>query len=101
MTKSEIIDLLSKKNSHLDDRTVENAVNVLLEHIAKTLEEGERVEIRGFGSYNIKNRDARNSRNPRTGIKLLTKEKRVARFRPAKELRERVNNQRKKYKISS
>ncbi len=100
MNKSELITRLSKKNPTLDYKQVELSVNTLLEHISSTLEKGNRVEIRGFGSYNIKKRNPRNSRNPKTGIRLLTVEKTVARFRPAKELRERIDDQREKYKIT-
>ncbi len=100
MNKSELISRLSRRNSHLDYKKVEHSVNSLLEHISSTLEVGNRVEIRGFGSYNIKEHGARNSRNPRTGLKLRTTEKQVARFRPAKDLRERVNSQRDQNKIT-
>ena len=100
MNKSELITRLSKKNPTLDYKQVELSINTLLEHISSSLENGNRVEIRGFGSYNIKKRDPRNSRNPKTGIKLRTVKKTVARFRPAKELRERIDDQREKYKIT-
>ncbi len=99
MNKSEIISRLSRENQQLNSKIIEKAVNTLLEQISSSLEKGDRVEIRGFGSYNLRARAARKSRNPRTGVKLLTTEKKVALFRPAKSMRERVNHQRKKYSI--
>ncbi len=100
MNKSELISRLTRENRHLDYKRVEISVNTLLEHISGSLEKGDRVEIRGFGSYNLRDRAARNSRNPKTGTKLLTTEKRVALFRPAKSLRERVNQKKEQYNIT-
>ena len=99
MNKSELISRLSRRNTNLDYKKVEHSINCVLEQVSSTLEAGNRVEIRGFGSYNIKKHGARNSRNPRTGLKLRTIEKKVARFRPAKSLRERVNTLRDKNEI--
>jgi len=99
MNKSELISHLSRKQSSMDYKQTEKAINTVLEHISSSLEKGTRVEIRGFGSYNIKSRKARNSRNPKTGAKLMTDEKIVTRFRPAKELRDRVDSQRSTCKI--
>ena len=67
MTKSEIIDILSRKQSHLSSRDVELSVKILLEQMSDTLADGKRIEIRGFGSFSLHYRAARRGRNPKTG----------------------------------
>jgi len=75
MTKSEIIDILSRKQSHLSGRDVELSVKILLEQMRDTLSSGNRIEIRGFGSFSLHFRGARRGRNPKTGetVDLLPK----------------------------
>ncbi|MDN5862030.1 MAG: integration host factor subunit beta [Salinisphaera sp.] len=91
MTKSELIERLVTRQTHLNHRDIELAVKQLLERLAGTLEAGERVEIRGFGSFSVRRRPARQGRNPKTGVSVPIPEKYVPHFKPGKELRERVN----------
>lgn len=91
MTKSEIIDILSRKQSHLSSRDVELSVKILLEQMSNTLSGGDRIEIRGFGSFSLHYRAARRGRNPKTGEKVDLLPKHVPHFKPGKELRDRVD----------
>ena len=91
MTKSELIERLASQQSHIPAKAVEDAVKEMLEHMASTLAEGERIEIRGFGSFDLNHRPARVGRNPKTGEKVEVPEKYVPHFKPGKELRERVD----------
>lgn len=91
MTKSELIEILASKQSQLAHRDVELAVKTLLEHMAQTLACGERIEIRGFGSFSLHYRPPRLGRNPKTGDAVELEEKYVPHFKPGKELRDRVN----------
>ncbi len=99
MTKSEIIYILSRKQSHLSSKDIELSVKILLEQMSDTLAEGGRIEIRGFGSFSLHYRVARSGRNPKTGEKVLLGSKYVPHFKPGKELRERVNASRKLHSI--
>ena len=92
MTKSEFIEILSEKHNQLSLSDVESAVKIMLEHMAQTLATGERVEIRGFGSFNLHYYAPRKGRNPKTGEVLTLSPKYKAHFKPGKELKERVNN---------
>jgi len=94
MIKSELVERLAEKFSHLPQRDVERAVNVILDTIASSLEQGGRVELRGFGAFSVRRRPARTGRNPRTGETVPGKEKHVPFFKTGKELRERVNDSR-------
>ena len=91
MTKSELIAELSASNPHLLSRDVEAIVSTIFNEITAALSRGERVELRGFGAFTIKKRDARTGRNPRTGEAVPVDEKVVPFFKAGKELRERVN----------
>lgn len=91
MIKSELIQVIADKNPHLYHRDVENVVNVILDEITQTLAEGNRVELRGFGAFSVKNRPPRNARNPKTGEQVSVEEKWVPFFKTGKELRERLN----------
>ena len=99
MTKSEIINILSRKQSHLSSKDIELSVKVLLEQMSDTLTSGERIEIRGFGSFSLHHRSARNGRNPKTGEQVFLASKHVPHFKPGKELRERINESREAYSI--
>jgi len=92
MTKSEFIEILAKKHSHLSINDVSSAVSIMLEHMIQTLASGERVEIRGFGSFDLHYFASRNGRNPKTGEVLTLPSKYKAHFKPGKELKSRVNN---------
>lgn len=91
MTKSELIAELSAANPHLLSRDVETIVATVFNEITAALARGERVELRGFGAFTVKHRDARTGRNPRTGATVPVDEKAVPFFKAGKELRERVN----------
>lgn len=91
MIKSELVEAIAVKNPHLYQRDVENIVNAILGEITDALSRGDRVELRGFGAFSVKNRPARVGRNPRTGIKVEVDEKWVPFFKTGKELRERLN----------
>ncbi len=91
MTKSDLIERLSAKYMHLSARDVESAIREILEQMAMTLQSGERIEIRGFGSFSLHYRAPRVGRNPKTGEKVELTGKSVPHFKPGKELRERVN----------
>ena len=92
MIKSELIQIIADRNPHLYQRDVENIVNAILDEITGALANGDRVELRGFGAFSVKNRPARLGRNPRTGDKVEVEEKWVPFFKTGKELRERLNN---------
>jgi integration host factor subunit beta len=91
MTKSELIELIASKQAQLSAKDVELAVKTILEHMSQTLATGERIEIRGFGSFSLHYREPRKGRNPKTGDAVQLTGKYVPHFKPGKELRERVN----------
>ena len=91
MTKSELIIKLASRQSLLSAKEVENAVKEMLEQMAETLEGGDRIEIRGFGSFSLHYRAPRTGRNPKTGSSVELDGKYVPHFKPGKELRERVD----------
>lgn len=91
MTKSDLIEKLSDLYPHLATKDVESAVKEILEQMSAKLESGERIEIRGFGSFSLHYRAPRQGRNPKTGEKVELNGKYVPHFKPGKELRERVN----------
>lgn len=95
MIKSEIVQHIADKNPHLYQRDVENIVNAILNEISQALAQGNRVELRGFGAFSVKNRKPRVGRNPRTGESVQVEEKWVPFFKTGKELRERLNANRK------
>ena len=92
MTKSELIDILARKQTQLPYKDVELAVKTLLEQMSQALATGNRIEIRGFGSFSLHFRPPRIGRNPKTGESVALAGKYVPHFKPGKELRERVNN---------
>jgi len=91
MTKSELITALGGKQPQLDYRDVELAVKELLEQLSAALSTGERIEVRGFGSFSLHYRPPRIGRNPKTGAAVHVPDKYVPHFKPGKELRERVD----------
>ncbi|VAW77144.1 Integration host factor beta subunit [hydrothermal vent metagenome] len=91
MTKSELIEVLAAKNTHLNHKDVELAVKSLIEQMSQSLSTGNRIEIRGFGSFSLHYRPPRMGRNPKTGEAVALAAKYVPHFKPGKELRERVN----------
>ena len=91
MTKSDLIEKISFSQGHLSYRDVELSVKTIIEKMADRLSSGERIEIRGFGSFCLHYRAPRMGRNPKTGEKVSLRAKHVPHFKPGKELRERVN----------
>ena len=91
MTKSELIESIARSQKHLPAKDVELAVKTMLEHMGQTLASGERIEIRGFGSFSLHYRPPRVGRNPKSGDPVSLPAKYVPHFKPGKELRERVN----------
>ncbi len=91
MTKSELIEGLALRQSHLNFNDVELSVKSVIEQMSQALSTGERIEIRGFGSFSLHFRPPRMGRNPKTGSAVALPGKHVPHFKPGKELRERVN----------
>ena len=94
MIKSELVQKIADRYPELYQRDAENVVNAILDEIGNALARGDRVEIRGFGAFSTKQRDARVGRNPRTGDHVPVEEKLVPVFRAGKEMRERINRSR-------
>ena len=88
MIRSELIQRISDENPHLYQRDVERIVNTIFEQITEAMARGDRVELRGFGAFSVKRRDARIGRNPRTGEKMMSKARTQAAFRPAAALKD-------------
>ena len=94
MTKSELMDIIGRKQKHLPAKDVELAVKHILEVMSDSLSSGERIEIRGFGSFSLHYRPPRMGRNPKTGEAVALSGKYVPHFKPGKDLRDRVNESR-------
>ncbi|MDO9142200.1 MAG: integration host factor subunit beta [Methylobacter sp.] len=99
MVKSELVRVLSTKQPDMDARDVELAINCMLEQMSTALEQGERIEIRGFGSFSLHHIPARTTRNPKTGAAVQSPAKVTIHFKPGKETRNRVNATHGKCKI--
>ena len=91
MLRSELIAQLQADFPHLRADLVEQMATVALDQVAEALEDGRRVELRGFGAFSVRQREARQGRNPRTGEAVNVSAKRVPFFKPGKELRDRMN----------
>ena len=91
MIRSELLQAIAADNPDLRPEEVEQVVTIFFDEIAKRLAEGGRVELRGFGAFSTRGRDARQGRNPRTGAPVEVASKRVPYFKPGKEMRERLN----------
>jgi integration host factor subunit beta len=94
MIKSELVQRIANRNPHLYLRDVEKIVNAIFDEITAALSRGDRVELRGFGAFSVKYREARVGRNPRTGAQVPVEEKAVPFFKTGKEMRERLNPRR-------
>jgi integration host factor subunit beta len=92
MTKSELIERLAARQTHLMHKDVELAVKLILDRVSLALAKQDRVEIRGFGSFALHHRPSRIGRNPKTGEAVVIPAKHVPHFKPGKEMRERVND---------
>lgn len=91
MTKSELIEYIAEKQDQLPVKDIELAVKLILDHMSDVLSSGERIEIRGFGSFSLHYRAPRMGRNPKTGETVELEGKYVPHFKPGKEMRDRVN----------
>lgn len=91
MIKSELITRLAEENPHLTQKDIERVVSVILDRMIQALEDGGRVELRGFGAFSVRSRGARSGRNPRTGESVSVRAKHVPFFKSGKELRVRLN----------
>jgi len=91
MIRSELIQKIANENPHLSQRDVERIVTTIFDEITDALANGNRVELRGFGAFSVKKRDARIGRNPRTGESVHVEEKHVPFFKTGKLLRDRLN----------
>lgn len=90
MTKSELIEIITSKQKHLPSRDIELALKQMLEIMSDALAVGDRIEIRGFGSFSLHFRPPRQGRNPKTGEAVALSGKHVPHFKPGKDLRDRV-----------
>ena len=93
LTKSDLIDILSKNQPNLDHKDLEMAIKGLIKIMSNSLSTGQRIEIRGFGSFSLRYHSPRTGRNPKTGEKVDLPGKYVPHFKPGKELRDRVKEQ--------
>lgn len=99
MTKSELIEKLAEQQVHLPYKDVELAIKCILESMSRALASGERIEIRGFGSFSLHYRPPRIGRNPKNGESVALSGKYVPHFKPGKELRTRVDDAKNQYRI--
>ncbi len=93
MTKSELIERITSRHPQLSNKDIELAVKTILDSMSQALSQGDRIEIRGFGSFSLHFRSPRLGRNPKTGESVQLRGKYVPHFKPGKELREQVNHQ--------
>jgi integration host factor subunit beta len=100
VTKSELIEALARQQPHLAIKDVELAVKCIIEKMNHALSTGDRIEIRGFGSFSLHMRPPRMGRNPKTGESVALAKKYVPHFKPGKELRDRVDSSAEQYEIS-
>ena len=99
MIKSQLIESVAAKMTHLSEKKVGDGINRILELMSQTLIEGDRIEIRGFGSFSLRRKPPRKAHNPKTGEDVFTTEKSSAHFRAGKELKERVTASKIKYPL--
>jgi integration host factor subunit beta len=92
MTKSELVEIIASKQTQLSVKDVELAVKTIIDLMSQTLSQGQRIEIRGFGSFSLHYRAPRSGRNPKTGESVQLTAKHVPHFKPGKELRDQVND---------
>jgi len=93
MMKSELVKRIASQNPHLFERDIEKIVNAILDEMIEALRRGDRVELRGFGMFSAKLREARQGRNPKTGVVVAVGKKAVPYFKTGKEMRQRLNRE--------
>ena len=91
MIKSELVQRIASQNPHLYSRDIEKVVNAILDEMVEALRRGDRVELRGFGAFSVRLREARQGRNPRTGAVVPVAKKAIPAFKTGKEMRARLN----------
>ena len=91
MIKSDLVKRISSQNPHLYDRDIEKVVNAILNEMVEALRRGDRVELRGFGAFSVKLREAHQGRNPKTGAVIAVGKKAMPYFKTGKEMRARLN----------
>ena len=96
LTKSKLVTQTAQKLPHWSEKDIELGVNKIIDYITDSLSQGNRIEIRGFGSFSLRYRKSRQAHNPKTGVKVVTKPAYYPHFKPGKELREMVDNAAKK-----
>jgi len=96
MVKSELIAHVARKFQQLPENDVESGINQILKCMSDALAKGNRIEVRGFGSFSLHHRPSRNAHNPRTGEKVITMPKYAPHFKPGKQMRDRINESRTK-----
>jgi integration host factor subunit beta len=99
VTKSELIEVVAAKQPHLQVKDVDLAIRSIVDHLTDTLAKGERIEIRGFGSFSLRPRQPRIGRNPKTGESVAVTESYATHFKPGNELRDRVDASKQSYRI--
>jgi integration host factor subunit beta len=92
MLKSDLVHRISLQNPHLRVKDVEKLVDAILEEIISAMRRGDRVEVRGFGAFSVRQREAHSGRNPRTGAEVAVKEKLAPYFKAGKEMKSRLNS---------
>ncbi len=95
MTKSDLIERVAQRLPHISKKDTETVVNTIFDSMTESLKQGDRIEIRGFGSFQVKIREAREGRNPKTGDEVKIPAKRAPFFKVGKELKERIEERRK------
>jgi integration host factor subunit beta len=93
MIKSDLVKRIASQNRHLFERDIEKIVNAILDEMVEALRRGDRVELRGFGAFSVKLREAHQGRNPRTGVVVAVEKKAVPYFKTGKEMRARLNRE--------
>ena len=91
MIKSKLIEIIGRKQDHLSEQDINLSINAILDKVSGHLSTGGRIEIRGFGSFNLHYRASRKAHNPKTGERLVTAPKYAVHFKPGKEMREEIN----------
>lgn len=99
MVKSELIMQIASKQTHLSIKDIEVGVNHIVDRMSDSLGDGQRIEIRGFGSFSLHYRPSRKAHNPKTGARVFTAAKYTPHFKPGKDLRDRVNESRNTHPI--
>jgi integration host factor subunit beta len=99
MIKSKLDEILAGEMTHLAEKKIQEATKIIINLMAESLASGQRIEIRGFGSFCLNHRPARQSFNPKTGKRSITEEKFIPHFKPGKTLKQGIDDSKQKYTI--